>query len=176
MIRARICHREPTSGAQHPRRFGEILGREDAYYEIDGGVLHRPFAPQIRDSKREPRPPPRSLSSRLSRNVEADTGDRRWERFGYPCKMMSRARPGIEDAPSPECGLGFALLNVLHDRGCDWVKIASIEECSAVPQLHCAVAARGRAASPTAQETDVPLTGEVEAVAIAANECACRDS
>jgi hypothetical protein len=123
MIRARIHHRKPTSWAQHSRRLGKVLRSKDADYEIDGGVTHRPFGPQIRDGKREHPPPPRSLSRRISGNVEANTDDRRWERVGNLRKMMSRARPGVEDAPLPECGLGFAMLNVLRDRrDTDWVK------------------------------------------------------
>jgi hypothetical protein len=56
MVRARIGHREPTAGAQHPRSFRKIFRGKDADYEIDGGILRRPFGPQIGDGKCEHRP------------------------------------------------------------------------------------------------------------------------
>jgi hypothetical protein len=40
-------------------------------------------------------------------------------------------------------------------------------------QLLSAVATRNRLASPAGQEIDVTLTGQIEAVAIAADECVC---
>src|SRR5580692_3448024 len=41
MIRARIGHGEPASGAKHARCLGEVLRRKNADEEVDGGVLHR---------------------------------------------------------------------------------------------------------------------------------------
>jgi hypothetical protein len=77
VVQARIYQREPTSGTQHPRRFGEVLRSKDADDEIDSGISHRPFGPQVRNSERQPRPPPRCLPRGLSGNIEAKTGDGR---------------------------------------------------------------------------------------------------
>jgi hypothetical protein len=52
--------------------------------------------------------------------------------------------------------------------------MACVKEVRAVPQLHRAVAGGGRTTSPTAQEIDVALAGEVEAMVISADERARR--
>jgi len=52
--------------------------------------------------------------------------------------------------------------------------VAGVEECLTVPQLRLAVTARSRPASPVGQEINIALSGEVEAVAIAADERAGR--
>src|SRR3974377_43635 len=135
-----MYHREPTSRTQHPRRFGEILGRKDADYEIDSTVLHRPFGPQIRNGKREHRPPPCSLSRRLFGNIEANTKNGRCE--GLRRKMMPRARTGIQDAPLPEDRLHIALQKILWDRRYDVIEMACGEEFRPMPQLLRAIAAR----------------------------------
>jgi hypothetical protein len=151
MIRARIQYRKPTSWAQYSRRLGKVLRSKDTDYEIDGAVTHRPFGPQIRDGKREHPPPPRSLSRRISGNVEANTDDRRWERFGDLRKMMSRARTRIQDAPFPEHSLGIAMPKVLCYPRRNGIEMACVEECCPIPQLLRAIASRRRLASSAAQ-------------------------
>ena len=128
MIRAGIHHREPASGAKHPRCLGEVLRSKDTDYWIDGGVLHRPFGPQIRDGECQYRPSPRSLSRRIFGNIEANTDDRRWQGCRYPRKVMPRARTGIQDAPPPEYRLGFDLLHVFRDLRRDDIEMACVEE------------------------------------------------
>jgi hypothetical protein len=59
-----VSHREPTSGRAPAPASGKNLGREDADYEIEGGVLYRPFGPQVRHRRRQHRP--RSLPRRVS--------------------------------------------------------------------------------------------------------------
>ena len=174
MVRARISYREPAAGTQRPRRFGEIPGREDAGYEIDGGIAHRPFGPQIGDSKSKHWPPPRSISRRSFGDIEANTHDRRCQDLRNSCKVMPCARAGVQDAPFPEYRLGIALLNVLHDRRRDRVEMAFIEECNAVAQLLWTIATRSGLASPASQKIDVAFAGQIEAMVITADECACR--
>jgi hypothetical protein len=41
----RIGERKPSAGPQHPRHFGEVLGREDADDEINSFIPHRPLGP-----------------------------------------------------------------------------------------------------------------------------------
>jgi hypothetical protein len=88
--------------------------------------------------------------------------------------VMARAGTGIQDAPLPEYWLRIALPNVLGDVQRDVIEMACVEECCPMPQLLLAVATRTRLASPTAQEIDVTLTSEIEAVTSAADKCACR--
>ena len=87
---------------------------------------------------------------------------------------MSRARAGIQDAPLAGHRLCAALLNLLRDYRRDAIEMACVEECCSIPQLLRAVATRSRLAFPTAQEVDVALAGHIEAVAVPADECACR--
>jgi hypothetical protein len=84
------------------------------------------------------------------------------------------AEAGIQDAPLPQSGLGARLLHLLRDRCRDGVEMAGVKEGRAVPQLHCAVAGNSRTTSPIAQEIDLASAGEIEAMAIAADERACR--
>ena len=83
---------------------------------------------------------------------------------------MTRATTGIEDAPRPS----IALLNMLGDRRRDIFEMPCVEECCPMPQLLRAVATHSRLATPAAYEIDVALTGQIEAVTIAADECAGR--
>jgi hypothetical protein len=41
----RIGKCEPSARPQHPRHFGEVLGREDADDEINCFIAHRPLGP-----------------------------------------------------------------------------------------------------------------------------------
>ena len=118
--------------------------------EIDGGVLHRPFGPQIRDGKCEHRPSPRSLSRRISGNIEAKTDDRR--RQGVA--ILTRWCPVPEPASRmhhPRISAGIALLNVLRDLRRDVIEMACVEECCPMPQLFRAVATRSGLVCPVAQ-------------------------
>jgi hypothetical protein len=69
-------------GAPAPPR--QILGRKEADYEIESGVSHRPFGSQIRNRERQHRRPPRSLSRRVSGNIEAEADNRPLEGLYYP--------------------------------------------------------------------------------------------
>jgi hypothetical protein len=51
-------------------------------------VLHRPFGPQIRNSKRERRPTPRSLSHRISGDIKAKPDNRRREGLYHSHKVV----------------------------------------------------------------------------------------
>jgi hypothetical protein len=84
------------------------------------------------------------------------------------------AEAGVQDTPLAGCGLRVGLIDVLGDRRRDGIEMACVEECRAVPQLRRGVAARSRPASPTAQEIDVALAGNVEAMVVAADENARR--
>jgi hypothetical protein len=73
VIRTRVGDCEPAFGAENSRRFGEVLRREDAYDEIDGGIRHRPFGPHIRDGEGESRPPSRGQPRGILGHIEAQT-------------------------------------------------------------------------------------------------------
>jgi hypothetical protein len=77
VIRTGIGDYEPASRAEHSRRFGKVLRREDADDEIDGAIMHRPFGPHIRNGEDESRPPSCGLPRCILGDVEAETGDRR---------------------------------------------------------------------------------------------------
>ena len=47
-----MCERKPAAAPQHPRRFGEVLWREDADDEIDSRVTHGPVGPKIGNRER----------------------------------------------------------------------------------------------------------------------------
>ena len=134
--------------------------------------MHRPFGPQIRDSKRERRPAPSSLPRRAWGNVKAKADNIGREGLGYVRKVMPRAGPGVENAPQ----LRLLLLNVLRDSRRDGIEVSGIEECCPMPQLFQAVTSRRRLAWLSTQEIDVALAGQIEAVAIPAGECASRSS
>ena len=70
--------------------------------------------------------------------------------------------------------LGIGLGDLRDNRRSDSVKVACVEEYRPMPQLRRAVAARSRTASPTSQEIDVTLSGEIEAVFVPADERAGR--
>lgn len=159
MIPARIYQRKPSSGAQHPRRFGEVLRRKHANNQIDRGILHRPLRPQVDDNKCERRPSPCSLPRCLSGNIEAKADNGGREGVGYSRKVMSSARARIQSVPPPQSGLRIALPNVFRDRRRDPFEMTSIEKSSAMPQLPGAVATRSRSASPMAQKIDVAFAG-----------------
>jgi hypothetical protein len=84
------------------------------------------------------------------------------------------AEAHVQDTPLAGCGLRVGLIGLLGDRRRDGIEMARVEECGAVPQLRRGVAARSRPASPTAQEIDVALAGNVEAMMAAADERARR--
>ena len=90
----RIGEREPSAGPQHPRHFGEVLGREDADDEINSFIPHRPFGPQIGDCECNTRPTPRSLPRRSLRDVEAQANNGARQPPSYPVKAMARTGTG----------------------------------------------------------------------------------
>ena len=71
VLRTRMRDGKPSAAPQHPRRFGEVLWREDADDEIDGRVTHGPVGPKIGDREGGRWPTPRGLPRRILRDVEA---------------------------------------------------------------------------------------------------------
>jgi hypothetical protein len=114
------------------------------------------------------------VSRRVSGNVETQTDDGPVQYRGYFCEMMARAGTRIEDSPRPGYGPGIGALDVPGDHSGNGVKITEVEKIRAVAQLHQTVAAGSRSASRAAQKIDVAFSGEVEAMAVAADECARR--
>jgi hypothetical protein len=61
---------------------GWAFGSEDAHHEIDSGITHQPFAPQIGDGEGVMRPSPRRLTRGIPGNIETQTDDWRRQRRG----------------------------------------------------------------------------------------------
>ena len=170
MFGTRIGECEPSAGPQYPRHFGEVLGREDADDEINSFIPHRPLGPYIGDREGNARPAPRSLPRRSLRDVEAQADNRARQLRSYSGEVMARPGTGIHDVPSAS----RRSLDLPDDRRRERVEVSRTEELRAVPELQRAIPARSRVAAPTAQEIDVALAGEIETVAVSADECACR--
>src|ERR1700682_162104 len=71
MLWTRIGHRNPSATAEYTCGLAEVSGGEDTDDEINGGILHRPIRPEIRDSKCKPRPPSRGVPRCVLGNIEA---------------------------------------------------------------------------------------------------------
>ena len=83
---------------------------------------------------------------------------------------MTRARTSIQDMLRTSRGS----LDLPDDRCRERTEVSRVEELRAVPELRWAITARSRAVSPTGQEIDIALAGEIEIVPVSAGECACR--
>ena len=79
MIRAGMGHSKPAARAKHSRHLREVFWSKDAQHEIHVGITHRPFVPQVGDSKRERRPSPRRQTRGVLGDVETKTDDWRWQ-------------------------------------------------------------------------------------------------
>ena len=174
MMGAGIDHREPAPWRQHSRRLGKILRREDAEHEISGSILNRPFLPQIRDGKSVLRPLPRGSTRSFPPYVEAQPNDRRIEHRGNPGKVIPSAGPRINHAPTSGNGASAGSLHARGDRCRDGVEMTPLQERLAVPQLLGVVTTRRWKAAPGAKEIDIARAREIEAMTVAAGECARR--
>jgi len=88
---------------------------------------------------------------------------------------MPGAEAAIQYMPAAIWWLCACMLHMAGDCRCDDVEMPCVQERSAVSQLCRTIATGGGPASPAAQQIDVALAGEIEAMAIAADERAFRD-
>jgi hypothetical protein len=88
--------REPIPWLEHPRRLGEILRREDADYEVECRIVHRPVGPQIDHSKVKAWPASRRPTHCGSGNVEPKTDHRRAEVRRDACEVTACSGSGSE--------------------------------------------------------------------------------
>ena len=170
VIGTRIGDCEPSAGSQHAPHFGEVLRCEDVDDEISCRVVDRPFAPEIRYREGRRRPTSGSLPYRVLRDVEAEADGGARHLRSHSSDVMTRARTSIQDMLRPWRGS----LDMPDDCCRECAEVSCIEKLRALPELRRVVAARSWAASPTEQEIDIALAGEIETVPVSAGECTCR--
>jgi len=174
MICPRVNESEPAARPEHPRRLGEILRREDADYQIECRIVHRPAGPQISHGKRKAWPASRRQTRCGGRSIESETDHRKAEVRRDAREVMAGSGAGIEDTPGSVGRQRDGLSQVPPDRRRDEVEMTCFEECRSMRQLIEPVAAFRRAPTVARQQVDIALTREIEAVAVTTDERARR--